>query len=364
MTTEQLERAVALDAKAMSEKADGPVWIQIARVGQWAGHPAGSFQLTPKIFDEIVANFRGTRNRRIPIDFEHVSEMDPREGTVPEKGAPAQGWMIDLDNRGEAGLWALADWKEPARSYIREGKYMFFSPTIRFNARDPQSGTRRGARLSSGALTNKPFLDGMMPVAAKDVGDGVTKEDNAMEITKEQYDAEVAKVASLNAKVESLTAEIATLTNKDAASTLTLKDVTSKQEAAEAELVDLRKYKSETEARVVADRVDLAFSTYKDDKKLGDHDKVAMTIVLKNDPETFERLYPKAEPGAQHMLRNLTGKGDGENGARPPAAGSTEGEPEISIVQLADKIQADKKCDRDTAFTLAEKQIKAARSKR
>lgn len=157
-------RGVALDTTAGS--SDGPKWIQIACVGQWAGHPSGPFQLGPKQFAEMVANFKATKNQRIPIDFEHASEMDPREGTVPTLGAPAQGWMIDLDNRGAEGLFALVDWKEPARTYIREGKYLFFSPTIRFNPTDPKTGLRNGARLSSGALTNSPFLDGMQPLAA------------------------------------------------------------------------------------------------------------------------------------------------------------------------------------------------------
>lgn len=168
MSLQQNAVALALDSRAPSDK---PVWIQIAKVGQWAGHVSGPFKLGTKEFSEIVSNFRASTNRRIPIDFEHSSEMDPREGSVPTQGAPAQGWMIDLDNRGGAGLWALVEWLEPARSYIREGKYRFFSPTIRFNARDPESGARQGARLSSGALTNMPFLDGMAPLAAKATGD-------------------------------------------------------------------------------------------------------------------------------------------------------------------------------------------------
>ena len=158
----QREIAVALDAKSAGE---GPVWNQIARVGQWSGHPSGPFQLTPAHFEEIVRNFRNTTNKRIPVDFEHASEQDPTKGEIPTLGAPAQGWIVDLDNRGAGGLWALIEWLEPARTYIRNGKYRFFSPTIRFGARDPVTGVR-GCRLSSGALTNQPFLDGLQPLAA------------------------------------------------------------------------------------------------------------------------------------------------------------------------------------------------------
>lgn len=159
---QQLRNAVTLSTTV----SDRPTWNQIACVGQWAGHPSGPFKLTPAHFAEMVDNFNATTNRRIPVDFDHCSEMDPREGSIPTQGAPAQAWILALDNRGAAGLWGLFDYLEPARSYVREGRYRFFSPTIRFNARDPKSGARNGCRLSSGALTNQPFLDGMQPLAA------------------------------------------------------------------------------------------------------------------------------------------------------------------------------------------------------
>ena len=69
----------------------------------------------------MVANFKATKNQRIPIDFEHASEQDPTLGTIPTDGAPAQGWIIDLQDRGAAGLWGLVEWLEPARTYVREG---------------------------------------------------------------------------------------------------------------------------------------------------------------------------------------------------------------------------------------------------
>lgn len=366
MTIEQLERAVALSAKSV--EGDGPKWIQIAIVGQWAGHPSGPFQLTVRHFDEIVRNFRATKNRKIPIDFEHVSEMDPREGEVPTRGAPAQGWMIDLDNRGEIeGLWALADWKEPARTYIREEKYQFFSPTIRFNPKDPVTGERRGARLSSGALTNQPFLDGMMPVAAKDTdvaGEEPAQKDEDI-MTAEQIQKLLEEKATLTARVAAADAEIAALKTSAAEVTLSLKDVTSKLEAAEkaaaetAEVIKtLSAEKALIEKQTVDDRVSLAFNTYKDEKKLGDADREAMVLTLKSNPELFERLYPKPEPGKGHLLRNLTGEG-APNDRKTLSA--DKGDEPVSIVALADKIQAEKKCDRDTAFAMAERQLRTSR---
>jgi hypothetical protein len=156
---------------------DGPVdatpklvWNQLTKLGAFRGHPAGPFEITQQINAEIERNFRATKNQKIPIDFEHASEQDPTAGTIPSKGAPAQGWIHDLQNRGPAGLWGLVEWLEPARTYVKQGKYKFFSPAIRFGAKDRVTGQPIGARMTSGALTNNPFLDGMMPLAASDRG--------------------------------------------------------------------------------------------------------------------------------------------------------------------------------------------------
>lgn len=148
------------------------VWNQLTKLGSFRGHPAGPFEITPQINQEIVRNFRATHNQKIPIDFEHASEQDPTAGSIPSEGAPAQGWIHDLDERGAAGLWGLVEWLEPLRGYIRQGKYKFFSPAIRFGAKDRVTGQPIGARMTSGAATNNPFLDGMMPLAASDRGTG------------------------------------------------------------------------------------------------------------------------------------------------------------------------------------------------
>jgi phage I-like protein len=149
--------------------APKPVWIQIAKSGSFAGHPAGPFQLNTTIFNEIIDNFRATKNRSIPVDWEHASEQDATSGTIPLSGAPAQGWIRDLMIE-YGNLFGLVEWLEPARTYIKQGKYKYVSPAIRFGTKDRVTGKPAGARLSSVALTNSPFLDAMEPIAAKDTG--------------------------------------------------------------------------------------------------------------------------------------------------------------------------------------------------
>ena len=84
---------------------DGPVWIQIARCGTH-GHPAGSFALNPSVFADICRNFADVDRGQVAFDFEHARDGAHRRHH-PQVGAPAQGWIRQLDNRGLLGLWAL-----------------------------------------------------------------------------------------------------------------------------------------------------------------------------------------------------------------------------------------------------------------
>src|SRR5690349_6023199 len=61
---------------------------------------------------------------------------------------------------------------------------------------------------------------------------------------------------------------------------LALKDETARADKAETELVSLRDWKTKREAKDLEERVELAFETYKDARKLTDADKEAMLIVL------------------------------------------------------------------------------------
>lgn len=157
---------VALSTRDTSE--EGRTWIQLAKSGSYAGHPSGPFELTTRVFAEIIGNFRAQANP-VPIDFEHASEQDPTRGDIPSRGAPATGWIHDLEIRG-SDLWAFVEWLEPAKSQIRAGQYRYISPALRFGSKDRVTGRVIGPKITSAGLTNTPFLDGMQPLAAKDGG--------------------------------------------------------------------------------------------------------------------------------------------------------------------------------------------------
>jgi 2'-5' RNA ligase len=102
--------------------------IQIARVGAYRGHRAGPFQFTPAIFDQMVANLDRTENHEVPLDYEHGSEA-LGDSSIYQNGAPAVAWIKELENRGEAGLFATVDWVDAiAVGYVRSKRYKYFSP--------------------------------------------------------------------------------------------------------------------------------------------------------------------------------------------------------------------------------------------
>lgn len=155
------EGAPGLSAGVVSES-----WIQVARVGRFRGHSAGEFEFNTDVFARIRANFLATANRRVPVDYEHATEI-LNQSTL-QNGAPAVGWIVELDNRGDAGLYGRVQWCDAeAVGYIRTGRYRYFSPAVVFAAVNPVTGEPQGPTLVSGGLTNRPFLDGMEPVTAR-----------------------------------------------------------------------------------------------------------------------------------------------------------------------------------------------------
>ena len=158
--------ALPIDPKDVLD-GDKRVWIQIGRTGSWLGHPQGPFRLDSQIFATIIHNFETQGDHRVPVDFEHASELPPNSGTIPVVGAPAQGWVHALKTDG-SNLYALVEWGDLARQYIEQGKYRGVSPAIRWKCKDRENGSLIGPCLTSVALTNQPFIDGMMPIAASD----------------------------------------------------------------------------------------------------------------------------------------------------------------------------------------------------
>ena len=163
-------------------QGDGPRWVQICREGRYKGHHSSPVvELSREMFLKVVENFRADPAYKpgpdgkgqegvVAFDYEHASEAPATSGSIPQGGAPAAGWVLDLDIRqgpdGKAELWALAEFGAKALEQIRAKEYRWTSVAIWPKAVHPETGEQIGPRLTSVALTNQPFVRGMAPIAA------------------------------------------------------------------------------------------------------------------------------------------------------------------------------------------------------
>lgn len=185
----------ALDASpppANDNASDEIRWIHCCNEGLYRGHGQGEFDLTRETFDAFVANLRAEPQFRqgsvevggaaysggcapvVQFDYEHASEMHPAEGEIPTKGAPACGWVLDLEVRtgadGKAQLWALAQLGEQVRGQIARKEYRWVSIAFTLQGVHWISGDPIGPVLTSIAFTNHPFMRDLEPLAAANRG--------------------------------------------------------------------------------------------------------------------------------------------------------------------------------------------------
>ena len=117
--------------------------------------------------DACVAHVKSRRerhpNRDFVIDYEHQ--------TLSGKEAPAAGWYSDLNaivrDGKKVARATISQWTKKAADYILAGEYRYDSPVFVSNSVDKETGKQEPLILKHIGLTNEPFIDGLLPVAAK-----------------------------------------------------------------------------------------------------------------------------------------------------------------------------------------------------
>jgi phage I-like protein len=149
--------------------------IPICVAGSWV-KDGYQLSITPGDLSAMVRNFDKRKNDQVVIDYEHASEQPDvaRGGPVPAAGwihqlSVVSGQLSVAKGNGHAELRAQVEWTPEAEQMIRSGQYRFFSPAIDWNYSDKTTGELQGATLTSGALTNHPFLEELPPIMLTDL---------------------------------------------------------------------------------------------------------------------------------------------------------------------------------------------------
>lgn len=133
---------------------------QLAVVGDFVSRRWGKFKISETDIDQMIRNFEKEHPQaptELSVDYDHT------EGK-------AAGWVKRLykkyrtvAGRRIAELWGDIGWTKPAATHIGQKEYRFFSPMFDRDFITPV-GKRIGCCLTGGAITNRPFLQGMASV--------------------------------------------------------------------------------------------------------------------------------------------------------------------------------------------------------
>jgi hypothetical protein len=322
---------------------DGPTtksglqWVNIAHTGSWQGHRAGAFELTRERFDECVRNFRSepryqnkaNHGRVVAYDLHHASEMplsSPIEMTL------AHAWVHELEVRpgasGRDELWALTEYLETAKRWVKGGHIAGVSGAFQLQATDAVSKKPIGCKLTSVAFTNQPFLTDLAPPIAASAANLPTSKETDMATSalllavlrsnlKLSADASEDDVVAAIAKGTPMTASAPAPTSAPAPAPPSLRDrlmsslglaVTATDDEICSAVDGMRKKDAEGDVRE-------AIAAHRLDPKL----QPMLLSFRMFQPADFAKAYPKADP-AQQINPMLTSRvSDLVNGQAAPA---------------------------------------------
>ncbi len=147
----------AIDLGAVQLAEDRPTWLHAFPLGRYV-HPAhGELTFTRERLERIADGVnRGVRGISPALDFDHREDR--------AKGGKAAGWIEAAEVRAD-GLWIAVRLTAEALAEVRAGAWRYLSPEFG-DWTDPRTGTRHRDVLVGAALTNRPFLRDLAPVAA------------------------------------------------------------------------------------------------------------------------------------------------------------------------------------------------------
>lgn len=148
--------------------------IPVFPVGAFNEHhsiPEG-FVIDSNTIDGFIETFnQGYPSSELPVYAGHGDGYTDR---------PAVGWVKQLINKGDKGLWAVVEWTYEGLSLIRDKAYKYISPEWLFEYTDPRDGKKWKNVLFAPALVNEPYFN--MPTITASNKTKLTIIDNDMNL--------------------------------------------------------------------------------------------------------------------------------------------------------------------------------------
>jgi hypothetical protein len=139
---------------------EGRAWLHAFPVGRYVHPIHGELTFTAQRLQRIADGVNsGVRGISLALDYDHRGDVS--------KGGRAAGWVDGAEVRSD-GLWLSVSFTAQAAAEIRAGEWRYFSPEFAPTWTDPRTGVVHTDVLLGGALTNRPFLRDLAPIAASE----------------------------------------------------------------------------------------------------------------------------------------------------------------------------------------------------
>lgn len=137
------------------------LWVQMYPYATWS-HPIYSDTKVDKtIAEQMVQNFNdGVTGKKAIVNYDH--------GQDPAKGGKAAGEIIKQEAR-EDGLYGLVQFNDIAKAEIDNGEWNYWSTTHYDTWTNPITQAEHEFVTDGGALTNTPYVRGMLPLNFSEV---------------------------------------------------------------------------------------------------------------------------------------------------------------------------------------------------
>jgi phage I-like protein len=150
-----------VDTRGLEFDESNRSWVQMVPFGEWVHPVYGHLNITPERAQRFASNVNNNvRGQQLDIDYAHKEDST--------KGQKAAGWVIQAEVR-DTGVWGLIEWTPVARKELDDGEWRYFSPEFQDEWLDPRTQTIHRDVLFGGALTNRPFLKGILPINLSEV---------------------------------------------------------------------------------------------------------------------------------------------------------------------------------------------------